>query len=366
MSNLDIDVRGSLGVILIGGLGATALSGAIAVLTFLYFRTYPDDRFHTKALIFANRRGSRRAIDAVHTCLINVSSWHGLVSHFGDPNMKDFIPTYLSILFTCFASYSVHCFYSYAMWKISEKWYLTAPLMFMATLRLALGFSKPAPHSIILNDTSRNSRIHGRSDSTIRTIQLNSWHLFITRYVWSITSAYSLSAAIDIYLSITLTYFLRVHRKRIGMLGTNKILDRIMLNTLNNGVITCTAALMSLISWFAFRGTLIFLGTHFLIGKFYTISVISTLVMRRFLREKYNRHTFVSGANRLQYGPGSPRLFEYTVASSVDAVQTPDSARTFVITAPPKASVEKIQYDELGRPIVGARNDNVFQPLEIA
>lgn len=32
----------------------------------------------------------------------------------------------------------------------------------------------------------------------------------------------------------------------------------------------------------------------------------------------------------------------------------------------PKASVEKIQYDELGRPIVGARNDNVFQQLEIA
>lgn len=229
------------------------------------------------------------------------------------------------------------------MWKISEKWYLTAPLMLMATLRLALGFN-----------------------STIRTIELNSWHLFITRYVWSITSAYSLSAAIDIYLSITLTYFLRVHRKRIGMLGTNKILDKIMLNTLNNGVITCTAALMSLISWFAFRGTLIFLGTHFLIGKFYTISVISTLVMRRFLREKYNRHTFVSGANRLQYGPSSPRAFEYTVASSADAVQTPDSARTFVITAPPKASVEKIQYDELGRPIVGARNDNVFQQLEIA
>ena len=34
------------------------------------------------------------------------------------------------------------------------------------------------------------------------------------------------------------------------------------------------------------------------------------LVMRRFLREKYNRHTFVSGANRLQYGPSSPRAFE--------------------------------------------------------
>ncbi|ETW76878.1 hypothetical protein HETIRDRAFT_328274 [Heterobasidion irregulare TC 32-1] len=336
-SPTDTDIRGSLGVVILGGMGATALSGAVAALVFLYFRMYSTDALKTKALVFW-----LWVIDAAHTCLINTSNWESLMVHFGDRDMGDFIPTLtaLTILFTdvnlCL---SHHSLYAYAMRKISRKWYISAPLMFMATLRLAQSPLRLCMNSILM----------------LFSIELRSWEHFMTRF-WSITTAYCLSAAIDIYLSMTLCYFLRVHRKCIGMNSTNKLLDRIMINTVNNGTATWQASQIistpmqhaRLTGWFVFRGTLIFLGTHLLIGKLYTISVVSTLLLRRTLREEYNRssavanlcmdsalHEHLNSCAILSSSPVRDNILllsdSQRVPSFPDTVHSPNITRSFVV-----------------------------------
>ncbi|EIM84681.1 uncharacterized protein STEHIDRAFT_122681 [Stereum hirsutum FP-91666 SS1] len=291
-------------------MAATALSGVSAILTFLYFRLYSDDPWHRKAMVLW-----LWALDATHTCLISASNWRNLILYFGDEDVVDYIPTTtsLTILFTCFSSLTAHIFYASMLWRLgrrlpSKRAWLPVPLVLLALLRFSLGIN-----------------------STIRTLQLKSWTHFIHRYSWSMNTSYSASAAIDIYISTMLCLLLQHEKSSTNLSAAKGILDKITLYTVNNGLITCTVALMSLISWFAFRGTLVFLGTHFLIGKLYTCGVLSTLVMRRFLREEYYSNTILSASR----SPISPRSVQFTSPRSPrtpgsDVLLTPpNSARTF-------------------------------------
>ncbi|KAA1470146.1 hypothetical protein DENSPDRAFT_835873 [Dentipellis sp. KUC8613] len=300
---LDTNIHGTLGVLLLGGTAAAALSGIVGLLTYLFFRLYPEDPYKIKALVIW-----LWLLDAVHTCLICSSNWRGLILHYGDPRMADFIPTTtaLTILFTCLSSYTVHCFYTRMLYRLSgNRLYLAAPLIFMASFRVCLGIN-----------------------STIRCILLKSWEEFIRKFTWSVTTAYSVSACIDILISCSLCYFLRQQRGRTGIAAASQLLDTITVYTLNSGTLTCVVAIMSFISWFAFKGTLIFLGTHLLIGKLYTNAFLATLIMRRFLRERYSRtiNTAIRG-RPVQ----SPRTFEFSIPL------TPETDSDFVLTPPNSA-----------------------------
>ncbi|TFY83908.1 hypothetical protein EWM64_g101 [Hericium alpestre] len=191
-------------------------------------------------------------------------------------------------------------------------------------------------------------------DSTTHCIILKSWETFIHRFEWSITTAYCISASIDILISTSLSYFLRKQKRRTDIAAASQLLDTITTYTINSGALTCLFALMSLIShillrkWFAFRGTLVFLGTHFLIGKLYTCAVLTTyasdlrysfipfsqllyrLLMRRFLRERYSK-TLSTGL-RVR-APKSPHNYEFSTP------MMPDSAADseFVLTPPNSA-----------------------------
>ncbi|TFY70244.1 hypothetical protein EVG20_g2750 [Dentipellis fragilis] len=322
--NLDTNIHGTLGVLFLGGTAAAALSGIVGLLTYLFFRLYPDDPYKIKAMV--------RLKTVLWKCYVAGSYYH----KYRDATAGDLAMTYR--LDSQAAGYRPHMldlflelakphtslrrstdgrFHPYHhgfdhSFHVSVKLHraLLAPpsnaaQIFMASFRVCLGIN-----------------------STIRCILLKSWEEFIRKFTWSVTTAYSISACIDILISCSLCYFLRQQRGRTGIAAASQLLDTITVYTLNSGTLTCVVAIMSFISWFAFKGTLIFLGTHLLIGKLYTNAFLATLIMRRFLRERYSRtiNTAIRG-RALQ----SPRTFEFSVPL------TPETDSDFVLTPPNSA-----------------------------
>ena len=106
------------------------------------------------------------------------------------------------------------------------------------------------------------------------------------------TTGLSLSAAIDVLITGWLCYFLREVRSRIGGPHSTmmiRMVDTLTLYTLENGALTCFAAIASLICWLTMPHNLIFMGLHFVISKLYANSLLASLNMRNELRHLQGR-----------------------------------------------------------------------------
>ncbi|KAA1478793.1 hypothetical protein DENSPDRAFT_855138 [Dentipellis sp. KUC8613] len=263
-SSFETDIAGSLGAVLLGGWGSIALSGMVFLQSLLYFRLYQSDRLSVKVMV-----GWLWALDAAQVCVVCSSLWSNLIVHFGDRSRGDFIPTTLALtlFFTCLASFTVHCYYAHMIYRLTgNNWWIAVPVVVLALLR-------------VRESVRFFSNVASDADGDLPQLSAS----------WAITLGYAISATLDVIVATALCWKLQSSRKRGSFSDTNRLIDTFTSYTINNGLLTCAAAIVSMICWFTVKGTLVFLGTHFLIGKFYTLSVLTSLNMRRLIRSKYKK-----------------------------------------------------------------------------
>ncbi|KAF8838706.1 hypothetical protein BDN67DRAFT_64407 [Paxillus ammoniavirescens] len=241
------------GATLLGTCFASSLTGIVFVQCVLYFKLYPGDFAWTKFLVFAVW-----ALDMMHTTLIVVALWQSLIINFDKPQAMDDIPPALglSVAVTAVITFMVHCFFANRIRKLTKKWYIAAPLVFLAFLRLV---------------------------STSEIIRLKRYSSFIKPYPsWVFTLGVTLSASVEFIITMTMIIFLR--SRKTGFASMNHIINALVLYTMETGGITCLVTIASLICWLVMRHNLIFLGMHFAIAKLYANSLLATLNTRKRLR----------------------------------------------------------------------------------
>ncbi|KAI0066722.1 hypothetical protein BV25DRAFT_1421424 [Artomyces pyxidatus] len=230
----------TLGAILLGGQLSFALSGAVAVQTFLYFRMYPKDALRIKATVVLVW-----VLDSIHTALMSAASWDYLIVHFGDVEAADYIPTTiaLTVAFTAAITLVAHLFFTYRVFRLSKSnWCITAPLVVLTFCRLLAAMV-----------------------STVEMVHLRSFHAFTEDCGYLFTLGLSISSALDILIVCALCYFLQ--HSRTGFGSIDHVIDTIMIYTLNNGALTCLTTIVSMICWLTMPRNFIFLGLHFGISK---------------------------------------------------------------------------------------------------
>ncbi|KIK97729.1 hypothetical protein PAXRUDRAFT_824652 [Paxillus rubicundulus Ve08.2h10] len=245
------------GATLLGTCFASSLTGIVFVQCVLYFKLYPGDFAWTKFLVFAVW-----ALDMMHTILIVVALWQSLIINFDKPQDMDVIPPALglSVAVTAVITFMVHCFFANRIRKLTKKWYIAAPLVFLAFLRLV-----------------------SACVSTSEIIRLRRYSSFIKPYPsWVFTLGVTLSASVEFIITMTMIIFLR--SRKTGFASMNHIINALVLYTMETGGITCLVTIASLICWLVMRHNLIFLGMHFAIAKLYANSLLATLNTRKRLR----------------------------------------------------------------------------------
>jgi hypothetical protein len=255
-----LDVKASLGALLIGCFVAVLLSGVVAFQACIYFRLYPNDRTMNKVMVAAVW-----LLDLCHTFLICTSVWIYLIANFGNVAVRRRgdvpITVALSIIVTAFVTLITHLYFLRRLWRLSNKnWYIIGPTTVLAIARVA---------SAIVTSSF--------------LIHLGTFPAFTAKYSYMFTLGLAISSVVDVVITFGMCFYLQENRRGFGTM--DEVIDSIIVYTINNGTLTCLSTIVSMIFWLTMRRkTLVFLALHFVIAKMYANSLFATLNMRRKFR----------------------------------------------------------------------------------
>ncbi|KAJ3993604.1 hypothetical protein F5050DRAFT_681589 [Lentinula boryana] len=249
--------------LLMGGLVAFSLTGTVSVQCVVYFRLYPQESERLKGLV-----ACVWLLDLIHSAFIGASLYQYFIAWFGEESQIDVIPwsVAFTVVITAFQTFIAHCFFANKIYRSSQQnVYLTAPVVFLALLRLIAA-----------------------ATSTGEMISVKHYSVFTRPYPgWIFTTGLTLSSVVDVLIAACLCYLLHKLKTQIGSASTVmiKVVDTLTLYTLENGFLTGVATTASLICWLAMPHNLSFLGLHFVIEKLYANSILASLNTRKELRD---------------------------------------------------------------------------------
>ncbi|KAH7909060.1 hypothetical protein BJ138DRAFT_1181297 [Hygrophoropsis aurantiaca] len=288
-----VDVPATYGALLLGGMIAAGLSGIVTVQSFLYLKLYPDDSPRTKATVAAIW-----VLDSAHTGLVCASIWIYLIANFGDTSKIDMIPgsVAMTVALTAILTFIVHCFYAHRIHKLSHHdWRITIPLGIFAFLRLC-----------------------SATVTTAEMIHMDTFSGFKAHFRWVFTLGLALSSLVDVLIALFLCVSLRRNRKASSSM--DRVVNSVILYTLENGSLTSAATIVSMICWLAMPNNLIFMGLHFVISKLYANSLLATLNSRKQL-QKDRAKRGLSGELPVAF-PGFANRFRSQYSSRHDPTTT--------------------------------------------
>jgi len=99
------------------------------------------------------------------------------------------------------------------------------------------------------------------------------------KYTWLVDAWLGTSSLCDILVSAAIVRSL--WRSRTGISRTNDIIARLIIWTVNTGILTSVCAILDMVVFSAFPRTLLHLFFNILLGKLYANSVLATLNNRR-------------------------------------------------------------------------------------
>ncbi|KAG1805572.1 uncharacterized protein BJ212DRAFT_1304028 [Suillus subaureus] len=252
------------GAVLLGGFVASALSGIITAQTFTYIKQYPTDTRITKSIVNMASYILSRVLDSIHTGL-----W------FGDEGKIDYIPAPLaiSIALTAFLTLIVH-------------WYATVILyiLYTNTISVSLRIEFTSVVFAFLRLDYIIKLLH--LSPPVEMIELQTMTAFRHKVEWVFTAGLSFSCVVDVLITASLCFTLR--RSRSSYSNMDRIINSIILYTLENNALTSAATIISIICWVA-MDNLVFLGVHFVLSKLYANSLLATLNSRKQLQEERSR-----------------------------------------------------------------------------
>ncbi|KAI5120287.1 hypothetical protein M0805_005344 [Coniferiporia weirii] len=205
-------------------------------------------------------------------CLISVS-FSGIgtlqayyyVRQYGKRDSQ-LIKTTASIGVTGIITFMVQMFFANRVWRLSRhNVYLTVLIIVLAVIRLGSALT-----------------------TTGQMIRLGHFSTFIKGFRWLFTFGLALSCLIDLLITSSLCYYLQGNRT--GYSRVDDVLHRLLLYTINNGLLTTFASFLAMIFAASLPHNFLFLSVHFFIAKCYINSLLATLNSRDALRERDDSH----------------------------------------------------------------------------
>ncbi|TDL21017.1 hypothetical protein BD410DRAFT_313750 [Rickenella mellea] len=239
-------LNSTFGAGMIGLFASATLYGVTLLQTFRYFRRYPDDRVSLKWLISA-----LCFADTAHLVLCTWSFHWYLVVNFGNVENLS-IPHWtmnLQATVNGFIGVSFLLFNARRVYHMSSKICLAASIFTLAMVHgtLCIYFSV---ESFVLDDFMEYSKL-----------------------TWVICVGLGSSAAANILAALSLCYCLK--KSRTSFLCSNALITRLMLYTINSGILTSITATISLATFAAMPTNFIWLSFFWILGRFYVNSLLA-------------------------------------------------------------------------------------------
>ncbi|KAJ7507868.1 hypothetical protein B0H11DRAFT_147767 [Mycena galericulata] len=248
----SIDLNKTFGALLIGVIAAVLLYGVTCVQAFYYFNNYQDGLW-AKTLVAV-----LWVLETVHSIFGCHAIYFFVITNYGNPASlaKATWSAILTLLVSSFIMLLVHLFYAKRVWHMSRgNIFLTALIVMFALGHSGMGF-------VI----------------AVRAFELQDFAAFV-KITGVVDSALSLAVVTDVLIAATLSYYL--HTSRSGLARTDSLINRLLVYTINNGILTSAFDIITLFQVTAEAHNLIFLAVFQVVGSLYTNSMLATLNSRK-------------------------------------------------------------------------------------
>lgn len=249
------------GIDLVSVFVGCALWGISCTQAFLYYSSNYNDRFLLRLLPLY-----LWVLDTVHQAILCVGLYRYLVKGFGDPNILTLARPELlySLVPQIFVINASQIFFAYRIGRFSG--YLWPVMLCVIPLSLAQ------------MAVSLFFMIRGLLLPTIENL---------VSITWTTYAVHSINSAQDIFFAATLIYLLS--KANNAVTSTNKTMTRILIVSVNTGLITAIIGVLTIITLAARPTTQIYASLNFLLCSLYTNSVLANMNARSFIRQRQGK-----------------------------------------------------------------------------
>lgn len=249
-------IDSTFGAYLIGVVISAVLYGVTCVQVWYYYVSYPTDPWHIKSLVFAVF-----ASDTVHQALVTHSAYIYLVSDITNPaGLQDLVWSLIvEVLFNAITAFLVQCFLSMRVYRLSNKSIpVTVIVMSSVIAEFVLSITYVAK-ALPIQTFAGLLELKGISSAVNAT-----------------------TAASDVLIAGCVCFLLQ--KSRTGFRRSDTMINKLMLFSLNTGLLTGIFAVASLISISVWPDAFIYIAFYFCVGRLYCNSLLATLNARRIIR----------------------------------------------------------------------------------
>ncbi|KAG2071980.1 hypothetical protein BDR04DRAFT_1097662 [Suillus decipiens] len=246
----------TFGAFLVGVVVSAMLYGVTGVQTWYYFTWYSSDPWHIRLLVSA-----MFISDSIHQALITHTVYTYLVTDFGNVIDLEKLVWSLSVevLFNGFTGLIVQSFFTMRVYRLSKKnIFATASVLSLVIAEFVLVVIYVAKALTLT--------------TFIQVPQIKPLSMSVN----------AVAAAGDILITTFLCVFLQ--QSRTGLRQSDTLINKLMLFSINTGLLTSVCAVMSLISILVWPETYIYIAFYFCLGRLYCNSLLATLNARKSVR----------------------------------------------------------------------------------
>ncbi|KAI0049995.1 hypothetical protein FA95DRAFT_698784 [Auriscalpium vulgare] len=245
-----------MGGLYIGILVAAALWGVTALQTWFYYREYTKDPWYLKLLV-----GVVFLLDTVHQVFISHTGYMYFVTHYFDPQYLAIVPWSIlaEVMVAGFVALLVQIFFVHRIYILSEKnAYLTAGVAALVCAQFGVT-SAYCGKAFSMSTYAEIGTIKGLSMGINGT-----------------------TAASDLVIALVLCGLL--HTSRTGFKNSDTLINKLIIFTMNTGLLTSIDAIFSLATIAALPDKFIYIGFFFALSRLYSNSLLATLNARAHFR----------------------------------------------------------------------------------
>ncbi|KAF7293998.1 hypothetical protein MKEN_01445900 [Mycena kentingensis (nom. inval.)] len=261
------------GALEIGVLTSCVLLGITITQTYVYWSRFKDDSVYLKALVSAAWLS-----DLAHGVCIAVNLYGETITDAPlEARLVSISPSLsASVLFSSLAILLTQGFFAYRIYTFSKR----MRTLILSTLMLLIGACFSTLFAVL-----------------VATVVAPTYAEFIPRFGWLAMAFWICSTVTDVVIAVMLVFLLHRTRSRargVMMKRSLAITDKLILWSIESGVVTSMFSVVTLISFITMKRTFIWLALIMNKTKVFTNSLLASLNSRATLREIGNS-TVVDG-----------------------------------------------------------------------
>lgn len=292
------DIAYQFGAAFLGVIVGAILFGISILQTFLYYKTYREDKIYYKVTV-----AILCFLDGLHLSFSVHMIFNYLVKSAGAPDPADTVVWSLKALgvVNVIIIWMVQCLYSLRVWQLSSK---TSQIQsHNRTTRLTLAIVSLVAVAALAVGCAFIAEVTRLSDLTV--------------HHWWLYTGNATSAALDTILAsmmVGLLYRLRCPRERLETPRRSlSLLSALIQYCVGSGLLTSVTAIVMVILYAVKSDNLVYLAFVFVIPKLYVNSFIALLNARNHLRRSFEQSPVTIDLPNLHTGGRQPSVPKGTI-----------------------------------------------------